>query len=148
MYRFCQPPPSRRVYMVVEDEADKLVPSMSEALIKREKAEVSGLARGGSSRVLPSRLGQGGDSQGQGTQEEEEDSDDEEIDEGGDREDGGTEPPTVEAQGESQEEPRDKPQLPTIDEEDDSLYDPSRYRKSDIIELHDIAFRGDTKESS
>ena len=33
------------------------------------------------------------------------------------------------------------------EEDDDSLYNPTRYLKSDIIELHDVAFRGETKEA-
>ena len=57
---------------------------------------------------------------------------------------GEEEPPATEAQKESQEVPQSGAQPPEVEEEDDeSLYNPTGYLKADIIELCDVAFRGE-----
>ena len=143
------PPHSRRVYMVVNDEVGNSAAPASMAHIKRKKVEAGGSARGSSSRVLPSRLRQGGSSRGhEAVEEEEEPDDEEEGNDDEDGEDGEVELPIVEAQGGSKEAPQSETQPSAVeDEDDDSLYDPTRYLKADIIELRDVAFRGDTKEA-
>ena len=97
--------------------------------------------------TLPPHLRRGGSSRNRETEEggpdEEGDGNDEE-----DGKEGEEEPPATEAQKESQEAPQSGTQPPEVEEEyDESLYDPTRYLKSDIIKLRDVAFRGETKEA-
>ena len=133
--------------MVIDDDVDNSAPPTLAAQVKREKVEVAGPAQGSSrGATLPPHLRRGGSSRNHEAEEEldeEEDGNDEEDGEGGEEE-----PPATEAQKESQEAPQSGTQPPEVEEEDDdSLYDPTRYLKSDIIELRDVAFRGETKEA-
>ena len=142
------PPHSQRVYMVVGDDVGKPVPPTLIAQVKSKKVEVAKPARGSScGATLPPHLRRGGSSR---NHETEEGGPDEEGD-GNDEEDGKEseeEPPATEAQKESQEAPQSETRPPEVEEEyDESLYDPTGYLKSDIIELHDVTFRGETKEA-
>ena len=142
------PPSSQRVYVVVGDDVGKPAPPALVAQIKSEKMEAAEPVRGSSrGATLPPHLRRGGSSRNRETEEggpdEEEDDNDEE-----DGKEGEEEPPVTEAQKESQEVPQSRTQPPEVEEEDDeSLYDPTGYLKSDIIELRDVAFRGETEEA-
>ena len=142
------PPHSHRVYMVVGNDVGNPAPPVLVAQVKSEKVEVAEPAQGSSrGATLPPHLRRGGSSRNreaeEGGPDEEGDGNDEEDGKGGEEE-----PPATEAQKESQEAPQSGTRPPEVEEEyDDSLYDPTGYLKSDIIELRDVAFRGETKEA-
>ena len=118
------------------------------AQIKSEKMEAAEPVQGSShGATLPPHLRRGGSSRDRETEEggldEEGDDNDEE-----DGKEGEEEPLVTEAQKESQEAPQSGTQPPKVEEEyDESLYNPTGYLKSDIIELRDVAFRGETEEA-
>ena len=128
--------------MIVGDDVGKPVPPELVAQIKSEKVEATEPTRGSShGATLPPHLRRGGSSRNREAEKVEPDDDEE------DDKEGEEDPPVTEAQKESHETPQSGTQPPEVEEYDESSYDPTGYLKSDIIELRDVAYRGETQEA-